>query len=264
MSLGCPNCGYENPDSSETCAICNTRLRSTGTGNRKAGPEVRQSAIKGLELIRWSALLVIVSSIASIAFAGIAFSILISSFFPPVGTNVTITGMSAQALTLLIYEIIAVGSVLLVTQLVSVYLLYGGFSHLEKVDPKAGTGKTGSILFLVGIAVLTVIFIAVIVNSIPLLNQVSQGTNITASNVFAIPGLSIFEIVAGIVSFIGIIMVVVGLYNVGTIFQDSTIKVGAIFYILFSFIGAILLLVGTSSIIRRIKETSTEPAYPSI
>lgn len=270
MSIACPNCGYENPDSNGTCAICNTQLQTPGAGSGQFSPGVKNSAIRGFELIRYSALLLLITFIAGIAVFVIAISIFLSSLAPtlvptPTG-NVTTTPIITPGIVSFLWDLIIIAIADLAIELISLYLIYGGFKHLELVDSKLRTGKIGAILSLVGVAILVATVLAISVTSISLINQISQGASTPAISDFSFPYMSVLELVGGVITLVGGIMIVIGLYNIGTMFDDTSMKVGAIFYILISFIGAILILVATTNILRRIRGSSggaAEPPYPS-
>ena len=121
-----------------------------------------------------------------------------------------------------------------VLSLIAVFLLRSGFKSISSSNRSYGIGTTGALLQLIGFFMFLVGFIA-----FGALLFVSPGAAIAGSF-----GMLALVAVGGIISFIGAIMALVGFWRLGSANNSALIQVGAILYLIFPFLGAILLLVG--------------------
>ena len=136
-------------------------------------------------------------------------------------------GVVAGASTLLALEIVG-----LLLELGAVYMFMKGFSTLREVSPEVGIGRTGSILVLVASILLIISVIALFAGAF---------------------GLALLSPLAMLLYFIGVILLAIGFYRVGSKYDEGLVKIGGILLIFgpLAFIGAILNFVGLGSIIRK-------------
>ena len=128
--------------------------------------------------------------------------------------------------------------IVMVLAIVALFFIRSGFSALASNNRKYGIGATGALIELVG-AILFIVAVGVIIASVAAATTGGFGAAIGGG----LAGLAFFGI-GGILGFVGTIMLVVGFYRIGSDYNSTAVKVGAIFYILFSLIGVILLYVG--------------------
>ena len=117
-------------------------------------------------------------------------------------------------------------------ELAAVYMFMKGFGTLKEVAPEVGIGRTGSMLVLVAVILVIIGLAGLLVGALPLV---------------------ILAVFGALLDFIGIIMVAIGFYRVGSRYNDGLVKVGGILLILggLAFIGAILIYLGLRGIITR-------------
>ena len=117
-------------------------------------------------------------------------------------------------------------------ELAAVYMFMKGFGTLREVAPEVGIGRTGSMLVLVAVILLIIGLAGLLAGAFPLVFLVGLGA---------------------LLDFIGIIMVAIGFYRVGSRYGEGLVKVGGILLIFggLAFIGAILNYIGLGGIIRK-------------
>lgn len=268
MAKVCPNCGYENPEGNDSCAMCNTKLESFGeTGRTQAN--MSGTALKGLGLVRIAAILAILTFIANVAIeialvGTFSYTSLLGGL-GSVGTGsslISATGAVSNAFIYAILGSVASSAILFI----SAILLYIGFGHLRQVNPRLGTGRTGALIYIIGLFLVLIGALVVFATVLPLLSQIANGGTPTFSNISGLLGAVALLLIGAILLIIGIIMVAIGLFRIGSTFNDTVTKVGGILYIFLNIIGAILLLIGLSSIMNKIRSTpamSSEPEPPT-
>lgn len=125
------------------------------------------------------------------------------------------------------------GIIMAIIALVFYFLAFGkikdGFTQLAMTGLDVGSGKTGATLYLVGI----------------ILELVGLGLSLILIGLFLLP-------VAAILELIGDILIGLGIYRVGSYYNNSLTKIGGILImtLIIDFIGYILAYVGLGEIIR--------------
>lgn len=260
MVKNCPTCGYQNRESNVNCAVCNTPLErpeDAGRGGLPGQKNVGPEAIRGLIKIRIAAILAIVSFAVGVAMDVILISVLNNSFFFS-GLSTGGTSPSSaeiQALTALMNYIIILALVTTAITLASVYFLFSGFGPLRDLNSRLGAGRTGSLLYAVGIILLipTLLYFLYLFTTLVPGNPGGTVSTANLGSVSALIGIIFLLLAGAIIVLIGVIFLAIGLYRIGDIFGDTATRVGGILYVLLNIVGAILLVIGLSSIINRIR-----------
>lgn len=170
-------------------------------------------------------------------------SILVSSglvFLVITGEVSTILNNASTELTVYFISAVAILIAGLMIDLVGLIYLYYGFKTLDYYGRDTGAGSTGIILFFIGIAVAILGFVALI---------------LFPSSILLVFGGVFIAIIGGI-------LIGIGYYDLGNSFNDSSIKIGGILYIigsfvfyLLNFIGLIFAYIGLSHVIRNYIQT---------
>lgn len=272
MSKLCPNCGYENPEANEKCAMCNTPLKSFGEASGGQTQEnLGGKAVSGLLLVRWAAILAIVTFVVSIAInLALLGTVPYTAALGGLGafsTGTSFFSSTGQITAAFWYAVIAAISQFVILFISSI-LLYMGFGRLTAVNSRLRTGRTGSLLYIVGLLLVLISIFGLLASLLPLLSQISSGNPAAVSTLYGLIGLLVLVFIGAILALIGVIMIAIGLYRIGDIFNDTSSKVGGILYFLINIVGAILMVIGISSIINKIRgaspSTGTEPEQPSL
>jgi uncharacterized membrane protein len=150
-----------------------------------------------------------------------------------------------------------------VISIITLIYMRSGFSILASANSKYGLGKIGALLQMIG-AIFFIIAAGLFISSLVAAASTSSTSAIAAlgtgiAGTFASAGL---YAVGAILSFVGVIMLVVAFFRIGSEYNNTAIKVGAIFYILFAVIGVILLYVGLGSALRQKQQVSVPPSQP--
>ena len=272
----CPSCGAEAVPGASFCAHCGAalawkatvlpsgvpppafppsyeRLGATAPGLiypglpgtlRARAPSTGPVERKALWSVQWAAVLALVGAVLS------AVSL--------VGTDgSSVLGVSAGNLTLgstglpILLAISLAGLALIMAEL----LLYrSAFRRLAPVDSRFSTPAVFVLVFLVAVVLVTLLLVALFVELLPALSCLGAGdTNTSAClNVGALLALGIGVIVVGIVALIGYIGLLVGIWRLGTRYDDPMFKVGAVLLILplVGIAGAVLILVAARAALR--------------
>jgi hypothetical protein len=263
MVKECPNCAYQNPDTASICAVCGHPLASSiNAGNLDV-------EIDGISSLRIGMLIVIISGLVGIGVAIIngtyasslgLFSVLGSDSSVPISassgsSNLVIYGFP-------IFVDFLTSSITLVLFVVSMYFVYHGFSELETVNRRLSTGKTGSMLLLIGVALIIVglfVFIGYLLSI-----GVSGTVHVIFSSVLSILlAFSAFVLIGAIILIIGLIMLIIGLYRVGSIYNTGLVTAGSIVFLFINYIGAILLYVGFGKIKNKLEKTKSDQGLPT-
>jgi len=160
-----------------------------------------------------------------------------------------------------LFYVVAVASGAL--SIVQVLLLRGSFHRLAPVDPRFSTPSTLALLLIAG-------FVIVLLGLVPLLQGAQSITGcIASSNNTTLPascgGIGqaligiVLVLVGGIIALIGYIGCLLGIWRFGSRYGNDLFKVGAILLIfpLLNVVGAILILVGASSVRARVEAMGT-------
>ncbi|HUC38894.1 MAG TPA: DUF973 family protein [Candidatus Acidoferrum sp.] len=140
--------------------------------------------------------------------------------------------------------ILVVGGII---ALVALITMRSGFKMMASSNNTYGIGATGTLLQLIGIIFVVIAVILLIVTYLSASSASSVGG--AALTVLGGSAASLGLIgLGGLLGFIGAILVLIGFWRIGSSFNNTLIKVGAIFFILFSLLGVILLYLGLRDI----------------
>jgi hypothetical protein len=195
--------------------------------------------LSGVGRIKWGALLGILGLV--LAIGGVLIVLL------DVGlavTNTTDAGYVSLLKTILLAVILVVVGVLLA--LFSFILYTAGFAALRKADRRFSTPMVLCVIGLIGLALIVgfVAFYAGGINSAigcPSSNSTCQNNATSLGH-----GVVVLAYVGGLLGFIGLIGLILGLWRFGSRYSSSIAKVGAILYIIpfLSIIAPILVFIG--------------------
>lgn len=263
MAKFCPKCGFENEDEAGMCASCGTSL--TIRADSASGNDAeRQTYLQGVMDLRNYTIIGFISLIVGIAInlatlktfsydyligpLGLAFG----------GASLNTSNVSA----LLAYSEIglAVSAVLTV---IGLYMLFRGFGALRTVGSEFSIGRTGAILEIFGMVILLLGTIGILAILIPVVNlgNSSSAATLAQSELVAILGIAI--LVAAVILLVGVIMVMIGVYRVGSRFHSGLVQAGAILTFFLGIIGTILLFVGFTNIIDKLRNSGNEMGFQS-
>lgn len=252
MSKPCPNCFFDNDDSAATCVVCGAKLPNFGASSQQLPPgSARAEVLDAMRKLRLAYLIEIIAVIVNIA---VTFALVgtfsYASLVGPLGIAFGGSTQSLGAATasrFLEYTDIEV-AVSVAILVVTYYLIIGSFTKLQKIYSRFSTGRTGAILTLVALVVVTLSVIGLLAIIAP-----SLSSNSTISNIGVVLALAFLLLFMAIIALIGIIMLTIGLFRVGDKFDSTAIKVGSILTIFLGVIGAILIVIGSNDIAKRIE-----------
>lgn len=215
--------------------------------------------IQGLRRLRLYAVLSMVSILLSLS----------TNFLVPVSTlpisptgNVppNVLARELQTLVSALIPILALGFILQVTSLI---FLRSGFKYLVQAGKDVKTGLTGSTLFLVSVPLLFVGVVVILVYLIRVLPLISQNSTPTLSYLTPIFGGVVLVVLGGLVALVGLIMVLIGLYKVGSQYGEGLIKVGAILTIIpyLDLVAPFLIFFGLGNAIKKAEGAFSTPGY---
>ncbi|BCU69885.1 DUF973 family protein [Stygiolobus caldivivus] len=181
--------------------------------------------IDGLKKLRTGSLIIILAPILILVgvFVGLG-----SALAGAASGSVSGSATGALAGVTIVGVVAIVGIVL---EIFAIYLIRKGFGILKAFDPQFGIGGTGALIALVASILLILAFIGIIALILPML--------------FLAP-------IAGILYFIGVIMMGIGFHRVGGKYDDNLVSIGGILLIFIPFIGAILNVIGLGRIINKL------------
>ncbi len=242
MAKSCPNCGYENLDIAIKCASCGTEFTSY-SNNSPLPFGGNPRFVDGITYLRYYTIIGFISLAAGIilnfVYSGrFSYSYLIGPLGAVVGGT---PATSANVTKLFIYSEIA-QTVSAILTLIGLYLLYRGFSTLRNIDMQFSIGRTGTILEFAGMAL-------VLIFTLLLLSTLSPAGN----NIATLLGFVLLVLLAAILLLVGAVLVTIGLFRVGTQFDNSMVQAGAILSLFLGIIGVILLYIGLNEILNRLR-----------
>jgi len=147
-----------------------------------------------------------------------------------------------------------------ILSIISLLFLRSGFKELVRAGRDLKTGLTGASIYLVAF-VLLMIGVAVLFTSlVQVLPSISSNAPPPSPYLAPLVGGVLIVIIGAIAALVGVIMVIIGLYKVGSIYQDGLIKVGAILIIIpyLNIVAPFLLFFGLGNAIRK-AETGFSP-----
>ncbi len=215
-----------------------------------------QEYLEGITFLRYYAIISFLSLAAGIIVV-VAF---IGTF--PYGYIVGGVGASLGAVsftsgnfdTLLAYAGI-ISSVTTVLAIAGIFMLYRGFGTLRELDEKFSLGRTGTILEVVGMVMLlvgTIALISIMPSLLAVANGPTAGSAMQAEFGTILATIALIA-VAAIITLVGMIFVIIGLFRVGSQFNNSLVEVGAILILFLGIIGTILLYLGLTEIINKLR-----------
>ena len=173
----------------------------------------------------------------------------------------TPTGLAASTLDALL----GVAAVAIVVSLIAYYLFRRAFVRLRTVDSRFESTPTFALLVMIGLVLLLPGLVAIISLEISILNCAAGARPIPTTCVTdlgALLGGVVLLLIAGILALVGYIGVLVGIWRLGTRYDESMFKVAAVLIIFpyLNIVGVILLLLGTRRVQARVG--SAPPGMP--
>jgi hypothetical protein len=210
-----------------------------------------------LTSVQWAAIVALVGVVVSLV------TLFSGSYSSLIGVT-TVNGSSTLTVSsTALYFLILAGGAGLVLTIVELFLYRSAFRALAPVDSEFSTPATLVLLLFIGL----VLVIAIAVGLVGILLQsiacAGAGNPITTSclNVGTLLDLVGLLVVAAIVALIGYIGLLVGIWRLGTRYNESLFKVGAVlmFFPVLNFIGVVLVLVGAHSALSRLRPMTPGP-----
>ncbi|HYK92528.1 MAG TPA: DUF973 family protein [Thermoplasmata archaeon] len=144
---------------------------------------------------------------------------------------------------------------------VAFYFAREGFVHLRSHDSRFSTPATLAILAMVGLLVLTLALLVVLSSVSALLACAGTTTPPRPScvNLGALLGGALLVLVGAILALIGFIGTAIGIWRLGSRYDDSLLRAGAVlwFFPIINLIGVILILVGLRNARNRLTAPSS-------
>jgi hypothetical protein len=199
----------------------------------------------------------------------VSFAVLFATpFYGLFGTysNPTNAAGSAFALSLTwLYAIIAFAAVALVITFIELILFRQAFRTLATHDPRFSTPATLVLVLLVSLVIIVLAGIAVFYVLYQAILCVGTGATLTAScfSVWGLLGIALVFGIAGIAGLIGYIGLLLGIWRLGSRYNEGLFKAGAILVIfpLLNLVGAILILVAVRSARTKLGAGSSSPTF---
>lgn len=255
MAKYCSTCGYENEDNATTCVSCGTNFPSLAN-NSPLPWGGNPKFLDGLIHLRNYTIVGFISLAVGLVMDFVLLRTFSYSYLiGPLGT--TFGGGSVNVNNLnpgfVAYSniTIAVSSIL---TLIGLYYMFRGFTILKGIDMQFSLGRTGTILEFIGMSLVIIGTLALLATIVPIVgNGTTPPVNTSQINLGAIIGLAFLILFAAIILLVGVILAVIGLYRVGTQFDNSLVHVGAILSIFLGIVGIPLLYIGFTEIINQLR-----------
>ncbi|HTZ61045.1 MAG TPA: DUF973 family protein [Thermoplasmata archaeon] len=265
----CPSCGAALPGGSPTASPAGAPslfappLDAAPSAFAPMAPSgvptaaTRDRDLRALTNVQWAAVLALVGTLLSL--------------FISFGTNATefltvTTSGSSSSLSIsssALYTLIVIGFIAIVLEVVQVVLYRGAFTTLAPIDERFSTPGKLVLLLLVGIVLAVVAAIGLVVLLVQAVNcagnQPLTSACLDVGSVLTILVLLLLVVVVVVIGFIGLLL---GIWRLGSRYDETVFKVGAILLIIpvLNVIGVILILVGAHSALGRI---ATRPSSPT-
>ena len=198
-----------------------------------------------------------VSTAAILGLISFALSTLVLAITPALAeladiqTGSTISGFTAGIVLILT---ILVGGIVLT--LVQFLLFRSAYAELSPYDPSFHTPRQLTVVAIAGVILLCIGFVAFLW---VYLQGVTCGAGPNATGVCLnngeMLGVLALLLVAGVVAFVGVIGLAIGIWRLGTRYGEGLFKAGAILFFLFNLVGVILILVAAHSARRKFFES---------
>lgn len=253
MANICQKCGFSNDEGATLCASCGTPMPV----NRD-----NQAYLKGMIYLRNYTIIGFISLAAGLIMDFVFIRTLSYGYLiGPLGAAFGGVTLSTSNIghDVVYTEIALVVSAVLT--LIGLYMLFVGFNILKTLENEFSLGRTGAILEFVGMILVVIGIIGLLGILLPIVNlgSTSSPATLAQSEIGAIVGIGFLILVAAILLLIGVIMVLIGIYRVGNHFDNSIVKVGAILTLFLGIVGTILLFIGFTDIINRMRKGGDSP-----
>jgi hypothetical protein len=225
-------------------------------------PATRNADLSAMANVNLAAVLYLVGALLSFA---VLFATPFYGFLGSYSTTVRGTG-TAFALSLTwLYAILAFSIVGLVITFVELTLFRGAFRTLAAHDSRFSTPATLVVVLLVALVIVVVAAFGIFYLLYQALLCVGTGGTLTTSCFSAGSFLAILAVlgIAGIAALIGYIGLLIGIWRLGTRYDEGLFKVGAILVIfpILNLVGAILILVAVRSTRAKLGAGPSTPAF---
>ena len=231
----CPNCGAKIDKDAVICPACGAS--QTGTSGFGSINNQQQSTftvsgrdLDGIKNVKTASLLGIIGIILGLVGARAVESAILSR------------GLSGSPLTA-ISALFFVALIGIIIGFISILLYRAAFRHLREVDGRFGTPYTFTTVFLVGLAILILALLLLL-------------GGVAALSLSLVLFAAVLAIIAAILLVLGdIIGIILGLWRVGERYDNTLIKVGAIFYIIpyLDVLAPILVFIGANSVEKKLE-----------
>lgn len=258
MAKFCPKCGYKNDDDAQTCISCGAPLADSGIIPPES-PENNKKYLQSMIYLRYYTIVGFVSLVAGIVINYVFLKTISYGYFVgPLGAAFGGASLNTSNVTgLIAYSEIALAISAILT-IIGFFMLFRGFSVLKTLDAQFSLGRTGTILEMVGMVLVVLGTIGLLTVVLPLVNlgSSSSAATLAQSDLGALLALAFLVLAAAIVLLVGIIMVIIGIYRVGGRFDSTVVKVGAILTVFLGIVGTILLFIGFTEIINKLRRST--------
>jgi hypothetical protein len=184
-----------------------------------------------------------------------------TSAFSFLGVSSAGSGTSLTLNLTALYLVVAVGAVGIILVLLELWLYRRAFVTLGRQDTRFSTPATMVLVALVALAIIVLVLVALVDVIYQAIVCAGSGNPITSAciDVGTVLGLAAVLGVTAIVAFIGVIGLLIGIWRLGTRYDEAMFKVGAILFIfpVLNFVALILILVAARSASRRLQSVSS-------
>lgn len=240
----CSNCGAKIDKDAEICPKCGVRQvtsRPSGFGgNPDVTPPPTEYDFLAIHKVEVASIVGIVGILLSL----ISFPFLFSFFSFGAGI---ISGFVSYLIIIIIGAILGI---------ISIVFYRSSFDELKNVDQRSFKTPYGLVkYFYVGlalmIAALVMIFIVIGFSSVSVNSAGAALSTLTGFFIIFV----IIIVIAGIMLLIGIIGLIIGLWHIGTRYDDSLLKIGAILYIIpyADIVAPVLIFIGAHGVKDRLE-----------
>lgn len=268
----CPTCGKPVAPGAAFCAACGAGLPGAAgasaptpgpappltfayppsfvTAALSPSPASRAADQHALTSVQWAALVAILGTVLSFVslFGTDAASVLTAS---DTGGTTSVT-VSVAAL----YLLIALSLAGVALTILEVLLMRDAFQTLKPLDGRFSTPSSLALVLLIAIVLIILGALGIFAELLQAVACAGAGNPIpsTCINAGALLGLVALLFVFAVVAIVGYVGILVGIWRLGTRYDETTLKVGAILLIipLLNFVGAILVLVGARAALGRL------------
>jgi uncharacterized membrane protein len=279
----CPYCGKPTVPGATFCPSCGAALGRLSTAGAAPPPAIppsfgptgsypigygttaapssasRDTDRRALTSVQWAAVVALVGVV--ISWVSLFGSNLGSFFMVTTVNSSTSVSLSLTAL----YFFVAVAGAGLVLTIVELLFYRSAFRTLAPIDSRFSSPATFVLVLLIAVVLIVLIGAGLLLAIYQAVQCAGSGNPLTTSCVDTgtLLGLVALFAVAGIVALIGYIGLMLGIWRLGTRYDETTFKVGAILIIipLLNLIGVILILVGARSALGKLGHGSTPISF---